>query len=324
MSDEPNSAPPSAVLPDRGGMVAREIRRRRTRLLAAAVLVAVLASVVAAVVFQSPPVVAFAVFVLVLQAASFLALALVVTSLRRAVRRLEKAMDKATEMARDQVIREVTHNVAGQISELHGSLLNDLQALEQLIARYEPTATLPLVGGWAMSPTGLIWLVDQIERARPSLVVECGSGTSTLWMSLALRRAGTGRLVALEHVEEYAQQTRQLLERHGVADWAEVRHAPLTATDTPRGSFPWYELDSATLTGIDLLLVDGPPGSTGRHARYPALHVLAGSLAPGATIVVDDSERADESKILDFWLAEDERLRRDRRVAPGVDVLRRT
>ena len=226
-------------------MVAREIRRRRTRLLAAAVLVAVLASVVAAVVFQSPPVVAFAVFVLALQAASFLALALVVTSLRRAVRRLENAMDKATEMARDQVIREVTHNVAGQVSELHGSLLNDLQALEQLIARYEPTATLPLVAGWAMSPTGLIWLVDQIERARPSLVVECGSGTSTLWMSLALRRAGTGRLVALEHVEEYAQQTRQLLERHGVADWAEVRHAPLTATNTPRGSFPWYELDAA-------------------------------------------------------------------------------
>ena len=120
MSDEPNSAPPSAVLPERGGMVAREIRRRRTRLLAAAVLVAVLASVVAAVVFQSPPVVAFAVFVLALQAASFLALALVVTSLRRAVRRLENAMNKATEMARDQVIREVTHNVAGQEPSLHG------------------------------------------------------------------------------------------------------------------------------------------------------------------------------------------------------------
>ncbi len=222
-----------------------------------------------------------------------------------------------------QVTHQVTHKVAQQITQLHGSLLNDLQALEQLLARYEPTGPLPAVAGWAMNPTGLVWLADHIERARPPLVVECGSGASTLWMSLALRRTGSGRLVALEHLPEFAEQTRLLLDRHGLSEWAEVRHVPLTTVDTPRGPFSWYDVDPTTLSGIGLLLVDGPPGTSGPHARYPALPVLGGSLRADATIVLDDSERADEREILDMWLAEDDRLRMNARVAPGVDVLRR-
>jgi hypothetical protein len=143
-------------------------------------------------------------------------------------------------------------------------------------------------------------------------------------MSLALRRAGGGRLVALEHLPEVAEQTRLLLDRHGLSEWAEVRHVPLTTASTPRGRFPWYDVDPSSLMGIGLLLVDGPPGATGPHARYPALPVLGGGLMADATIVLDDSERADEREVLDMWLADDDRLRMDARVAPGVDVLRRS
>jgi len=75
---------------------------------------------------------------------------------------------------------------------LRSSILTDQQAVQQLITRFQPEAPLPLVAGWAVDPTALFWLVDHVDRARPELVVECGSGTSTLWIALALRRNGSG------------------------------------------------------------------------------------------------------------------------------------
>lgn len=314
---------PGAAAANRGGTGAGSRPQGRMRPVALSAIVVfplaiALAIAIAAVVFQDPAAVALFALVLALQSALFGALALVGIRLRRAILGLERGTAQVAPQA-----GRIIQKMAEQHSELHMSLLNDIQALEQLMARYAPSAPLPPMAGWALSPTALQWLTDRIERDRPSLVVECGSGTSTLWMSLALRRVGSGRLLALEHSEEYTQKTRLLLERHGLSDWAEVRHAPLVPTDTPRGTFSWYSLEPSTLSGIGLLLVDGPPGATGPHARYPALPVLAGSLAADATIVLDDADRSDEREIITYWCSEDNRLRHAGRVATRVDVLHR-
>ena len=59
---------------------------------------------------------------------------------------------------------------------------------------------LPSTRGWAASPDLLLVLVDLMITERPSLVVECGSGASTLWLALAMRRFKIdGRIVALDH-----------------------------------------------------------------------------------------------------------------------------
>lgn len=191
-----------------------------------------------------------------------------------------------------------------------GTLLTEIQALDQLRSKFDVTGPLPDVGGWALDPTALLWLVDEIERRRPEHVVECGSGTSTFWIAMALRQNGRGRVTALDHLAEFADRTRRSLERHGLSDVAEVRHAPLVATSTPRGQFPWYDVDPATLGPIDLLVVDGPPEATGPLARYPALPVLHGALLPDARVLVDDVHRDDERQAIEHWLEELPRLRR--------------
>ena len=56
------------------------------------------------------------------------------------------------------------------------------------------------------------------------------------------------------------------------------------------------------LTDIDLLIVDGPPGSTGTRARFPAYPLLSERLAPSALILVDDLQRSDERAVVDAWL----------------------
>ena len=51
-----------------------------------------------------------------------------------------------------------------------------------------------------------------------------------------------------------------------------------------------------------LVLVDGPPGSTCRYARYPALpHVLPLTRHLNTTFLLDDSHRPDEAAALAQW-----------------------
>lgn len=204
------------------------------------------------------------------------------------------------------------------IERIPGRLLSEVQALEQLLGRYSPRSPLPIVGGWAVAPTGLLWLVDFVDRLRPGLVVECGSGTSTLWLAQSMRERGSGRVVAIEHDPGFADKTRETLRAHGLSEWAEVRLAPLTDVDTPHGTSRWYDLDPTTLDGIDLLLVDGPPAATGPLARYPALPVLAGRLSAGAHVLIDDARRPDEKEAIERWLEEDHRL--SDLGAPGPDL----
>ena len=272
------------------------------------------ATVVAAV--AGSPTLALAGLALVVVATAALVLLLYLRIQRTAsaadqatARRLD-AIDRALDTLAGSARRAESDHKAmvHRTNSLRSSILTDQQALQQLMTRFQPEAPLPVVAGWALDPTALFWLVDQVDRVRPQLVVECGSGTSTLWLAFALRRNGSGRVLSLEHSEQFAAATRALLERHGLADWAEVRVAPLVATATPRGALDWYDV-GPDLGPIDLLFVDGPPATTGKLARYPAIPVLGRNLVPGALVVLDDAGREDEREVVRHWLAENEQLR---------------
>lgn len=179
-----------------------------------------------------------------------------------------------------------------------------LEALQNLSAVLPANDVLPATRGWAASPDLLMVLVDLVITERPSLVVECGSGASTLWLALAMRRFGIdGRIIALDHDPVFGGKTRDLLARHDVRDLAEVRDAPLESFSLDGETYSWYARRAwEDLTGIDLLFVDGPPATTGHQARYPALPLLSGSLSPVATAVLDDLVVPDMQKVLRLWL----------------------
>lgn len=179
----------------------------------------------------------------------------------------------------------------------------EVEALFQLFARVSPDEPMPPSGRWALAPTGLLNLYALVARYKPRLVVELGSGTSTVWLGHALAGRGDVRLVSVDHLAEFAGGTRLAVERHGLTGHVEVRHAPLTATRIGDEEFRWYDAAAfAGLDRIDLLLVDGPPGTTGREARYPAVPALHGRLAEGALVVLDDANRSDEKKIVQRWI----------------------
>jgi predicted O-methyltransferase YrrM len=179
-----------------------------------------------------------------------------------------------------------------------------LEALQNLSAVLPASDLVPATRGWAASPDLLAVLVDLVITQRPSLVVECGSGASTLWLALAMRRFKIdGRIIALDHDPVFGGKTRDLLARHDVRDLAEVRDAPLESFSLDGETYSWYARRAwEDLTGIDLLFVDGPPAATGHQARYPALPLLSGSLSPVATAVLDDLIVPDMQEVLRRWL----------------------
>ncbi len=193
---------------------------------------------------------------------------------------------------------------ANEIKREIRQTFRQLEALQNLNTLLPASDVLPATRGWAASPDLLVVLVDLVISERPSLVVECGSGASTLWLALAMRRFGIdGRIIALDHDPVFGGKTRDLLARHDVRDLAEVRDAPLESFSLDGETYSWYARRAwEDLTGIDLLFVDGPPATTGHQARYPALPLLSGSLSPAATVVLDDLVVPDMQKVLRLWL----------------------
>jgi len=177
-----------------------------------------------------------------------------------------------------------------------------MEAYLQLITLLPPSRPLPRTRGWAASPDFLLTVVDLVLEHRPALVVDVGSGLSTVFEALACRKAGAGRVVAFDHDEEFGSATADLVRRQGLADLAQVRYAPLTAQRTAGRDVCWY--DGAAFEGldeIDLVVVDGPPGTTGPMARFPALPMLWERLSQRAVIIVDDADRDDERAVVAEW-----------------------
>jgi predicted O-methyltransferase YrrM len=203
-----------------------------------------------------------------------------------------------------ETVRRLGARVEREVKAEIKQTFRQLEALQNLSAVLPPIDLLPATRVWAASPDLLVVLVDLVITERPSLVLECGSGASTLWLALAMRRFGIdGRIVALDHDPVFGSRTRDLLARHDVCDLAEVRDAPLESFSLGDQTYSWYARKTwEDLTGIDLLFVDGPPATTGHQARYPALPLLAGSLSPVATAVLDDLVVPDMQEVLRLWL----------------------
>lgn len=153
---------------------------------------------------------------------------------------------------------------------------------------------------WPADPRLLLEIARAVRSQRPALIVDIGSGSTTLVAAACCKRFKSGRVIAFDHEAEYAEATRRSIAEHGLQDYATVIHAPLTGVEFPGGRGQWYDpaAFAAVTRPIDLLIVDGPPGSTGPQARYPVAPFLFDRLAGDARIFLDDTHRQDEQQIL--------------------------
>ncbi len=203
------------------------------------------------------------------------------------------------------------------------SELPEIAALLQYTDRVGARALLPAPSGSAMDPRALAHLVDIVNQYPPRTVLELGSGTSTVWLGYLLENLKGSRLVSIDHLAEHGALTEVALERHGLTDQVDLRIAPLVVQPPEVSDTPWYDAKVFDDVGdIDLLIVDGPPESTGPYARMAAMRVLAPRLSETAVILLDDSDREDEREVVESWMGDFDLERVDEGVS-RLAVLRR-
>lgn len=184
-----------------------------------------------------------------------------------------------------------------------------VEALLNLHTMLAPlNAPLPLMRKWAIAPDFGNLLYTLLMDYQPTQIVELGGGVSTVITGYYCAQMEIDAMVnAFDHHPLYASLARQNIDSHQLIDVATVNHAPLLDVEIAGEKWQWYEPTAFDfITEIDFLTVDGPPqqDNPASMARYPALPVLYSKLKSGAIILLDDTHREDEQKVVERWLAE--------------------
>jgi predicted O-methyltransferase YrrM len=214
--------------------------------------------------------------------------------------RLKKIEDDI--VALRSIVRTRDDRAQKKLKAALSSLVNIISILPQLDIR----GVIPPFPHQGFEITGeeAVFLFHLIRRQRPKLIMELGSGSSTVLFAAALRANGSGRVISIEHDAEHVKHTRALLEQAELSDRVQLISAPLTDLALNGRTFQWYDVGSLLRSlndKIDLLFVDGPPGKVQSLSRFPALPMLLPHLSPRATVVVDDGAREDEVKMVELW-----------------------
>lgn len=212
-------------------------------------------------------------------------------------------------------------------STIKKELSNATKQIEAFIGMqsYFSTGDLPMVNPerhtWPISPDFSLYLIGLLEARNHNLVIEFGSGISTVVVAKTIAKmarqaptAGAVEFISFDHLEKFYEETLGRIRQANVAQYARVIHAPLKEIELKGRVVAYYDCVE-TLTELAqrhpanslriLVIVDGPPAATGKNARYPAGPLMLAHFA-GATIdlLLDDYIRDDEKEIARMWEAE--------------------
>ena len=228
---------------------------------------------------------------------------------------------------------KLVEKLSKELLSSHDRAYTQIESLLSLRDALRLSYSLPALRGWAASPDLLLMVHEHVRTARPRLVVECGSGASTLVIADALRQNGFGQLVSLEHDASYADKTRGYLVRENLDLWAAVQTVPLVVWEQEHfggellaegEKARWYDLTGLQgLEAIDLLFVDGPPAATCPYSRYPAIPAFFSRLSCTAEVWMDDTRRQQEKQICEAWAQTFDLDLELRSLDKGLGILRR-
>jgi hypothetical protein len=204
----------------------------------------------------------------------------------------------------EHLIADLRKTIRKDIDTAEVRLYRQLESLESLNNILKPRVPLPSLREWAGSPDFLLELTREILARRPETIVECSSGASTVVAARCCELSNFGHVLSLENSPEFAEKTRRLLVAAGLQGWATVINAPLKSYAFEGQNYNWYSIDELPDTAIDMLIIDGPLGKLNEQARYPAGPMLIPRLTSNGIVMLDDSNRLDERKIVERWQAE--------------------
>jgi len=232
--------------------------------------------------------------------------------------KLQDAESKLREIKKQEKIdKNITTGLDQQFSKLSARLEN-LLGIETYFATGK---VMPALHDWAISPDLAFLIINLIESERYNLIIEFGSGSSTVIIANVLERLKRSspndksamRQVAFEASREYYKKTLGLLTQAGLSSDVQLVYSPLDDYKANNGCvYSYYGICHEVFSQLSksflprnariLVIIDGPPGSTGKHARYPALPIINQYFKyMNVDFLLDDYNRDEEKEIVEMW-----------------------
>lgn len=246
---------------------------------------------------------------------------------KKATRRSATGKNISAIVSHDSVLTSCFEKQGTELERMHNSVKSFCKqeidkVLQQSVAynglnEYFKSGTLPDVIPWMRgwgpaSPDFILWMVELIDRNDYDLILEFGSGITTLYGKNTCcprkKRMFHGKrqiLLLFDHLEQYALQSRDVLSQAGLGERVNVIHTPLqdyTAFDgTPYQYYPCQNCRFSInqLIHTYLLLWTVLPV---RPAKVPAFPLVVRCFAPAhIDFLLDDYIRREEKELAKMW-----------------------
>ena len=219
----------------------------------------------------------------------------------------------------EEMLIDFQKNIHKKLKEETLNTIQQIEAFLYIQIFFSDGENIPKMHGWSISADFGRFLIQLIQKNDYDVVLEFGSGTSTVLIAKALKkqhRQSQGKppviQVAFEHLEKYYAQTLVDLETVGLESTVQINLVPLQPYKTPNGqTYAFYSCQKILANLAEkykdstekiLIVVDGPPAGVGKHARYPCLPaVLCHYKHHFLQILLDDYVRSDEKEVAKLW-----------------------
>lgn len=203
---------------------------------------------------------------------------------------------------RNEVLKTNLTSLKHQLNDTYYRM-DALMSIHHILTFRQP---LPIMRSWTITADYAHALMQLILTRNSGDVLDVGSGISTIIAGYALEKRGNGKVISIEHNEPYYKHTEALVKLHGLEHNVEIHYCPLVKYEINDESWLWYDISKIknSLTNVQVLSVDGPPGTLQNLSRYPALPLLNTSLPKDKVILLDDGARDDEQQIVERWKKE--------------------
>lgn len=155
-------------------------------------------------------------------------------------------------------------------------------------------------GPMTLFPKKVNFLIDEIETSPPRVMLEVGSGSSTLLFA-ALAERYDFRVLSLENHQSSINYVRSILKGSPGEDRVILKKSDFIKRRYPDGApYRWYDIDLGIMDAkFDFVFIDGPMGLlVGRNGAIPEILPF---LASEHRIYLDDVQRPHEQDCLHEW-----------------------
>lgn len=180
----------------------------------------------------------------------------------------------------------------------------------QLNQLFTDTSFFIPLSGWAISPSTIAHVLNEIVVNDRKSIIEFGSGASTFYIAKLLKSNKIeASFFSVESNNEWAQKIQKQLEVLELSNHVSIIHAPIKPVDKALAHGEqkvWYDVSvlNEKLKNIkvfDLILVDGPYGGLTPNVRFSAVPYLKDKLIKNSAVFLDDIHRNDEKEVLEQW-----------------------